>query len=84
MKRLLKSWVIWAFVLPPFASLAALLVGHVRSDDICPGCVSTRVRTGWYAGTPDHRLPVVRWEPSWPNPGAGGISFPSRTSTLGP
>ena len=63
MKRLLKNWVFWAFVVPPFASLAVLMVGHSRSEDICRSCVSTRVRNGFYVGTRDHRLPVFGWEP---------------------
>lgn len=52
MKRLLKSWVFWAFAVPPFALAASLLIGRVRSEEFCQDCLSTRWVTHGYAGLP--------------------------------
>ena len=52
MKRLLKSWVFWAFVVPPV--VAALSYGVLRRDDILNcACGSGREQSRLWVGIPD-------------------------------
>ena len=50
MKRLLKSWVFWTFVMPPFALLLAWVSGLITRHESCRACLSTRSRTHGYVG----------------------------------
>jgi len=58
-KRLLKSWVFWAFVAPPLGLALAFFVGSVRRLEICPECASTRVVRFWYVGFGGSRARVT-------------------------
>lgn len=58
MKRLLKSWVFWAFVAPPLGLACALFFGSLRRLEVCPDCASERVVRFWYAGMAGRRVRI--------------------------
>ena len=50
MKRLLKSWVFWAFVALPLGATGAYFTFQKRDRYECGGCASERMDARWYFG----------------------------------
>lgn len=62
MKRLLRSWVFWVFVLPPPLVTLVLYSYRVTESYVCTGCLSDREVTQWRLIFGDYEMIPLGWE----------------------